>query len=171
MAPELETERVRMRAWQNADFEPFAAFCSDEESARFIGGVCPRDDAWRRIAAIVGHWALRGYGFWALEDKASGRFAGYAGLWFPEGWPEPEVGWGLLREFQGRGLVTEAAERARAFAYEELGWPTAISCIANENVASIRVAERLGAQREKQIELRGWEVAIYRHPSPSQLID
>jgi RimJ/RimL family protein N-acetyltransferase len=169
MAPELETDRLRMRVWRDADAGPWAEFCANEATAKFVGGRCGPDDAWRRMATYVGHWALRGYGIWALEERSSGRFIGYSGLWNPLGWPEPEINWGLLAEFHGRGYATEAARRVREFAYRELGWTTVVSCIADENTLSKRVAERLGAVFERTIELRGWAVGIYRHPSPATL--
>ena len=169
MVPVLETQRLRMRAWREEDIEPFAEFCANEKTARYVGGSCGRNDAWRRMAMFVGHWMLRSYGNWALEDKASGQFVGYGGLWNPEGWPEPEVSWGLVKNFHGHGYATEAAGRARAFAYRDLGWPTAVSYIAPENVASKRVAGRLGAVYERAIELRGTSVGVYRHPAPQTL--
>lgn len=169
MVPELETERLRLRRWQTEDIDPYAAFCADEATARFVGGVCARDDAWRRMAAIVGHWTLRGYGAWALEEKTSRRFVGFSGLWNPEGWPEPELIWCLVASAHGSGYATEAAQRARSFAYEELGWTTAVSLIAPENLPSQRVAQRLGAVHERGINLRGHPVGIYRHPRPDQL--
>ena len=129
MVPTLETERLRLRGWREEDHSPFADFCANEATARFMGGPCSREDAWRRIAIQIGHWALRGYGSWVLEEKASGDWVGYSGLWRPDGWPEPEVMWGLAADAQGRGYATEAAQRARVFAYGELGWTTAISCI------------------------------------------
>jgi RimJ/RimL family protein N-acetyltransferase len=162
--PVLETERLRLRAWREEDHNPYADFCANEATAGFMGGVCSREDAWRRMAVFLGHWHLRGYGNWVLEDKASGDWVGYSGLWRPDGWPEPEVMWGLAVDAQGRGYATEAAQRARAFAYDELGWTTVISCIAPENLPSQRVAQRLGAKREGAIELRGSTVGIYRHP-------
>ena len=160
-----------MRGWSEADFARYADMRADEDTSHFIGGVMARDDAWRNMATIVGHWALRGYGFWALEDKASGLFAGWAGLWNPEGWPEREIGYGLHRDFQGKGLVTEAALKVRSHAYDTLGWDTLVSCIALENKASIRVAERLGAQLESETNLRGHRVGIFRHPSARELIN
>lgn len=169
MIPELRTERLLMRGWRNDDFDAFAGFCADEETARYVGGAVDREEAWRRMAAMIGHWSLRGYGFWALQDLQGGGFAGYCGLWFPEGWPEPEIGWGLLRDFHGRGLALEAAERSRAYAYDTLGWTTAVSCVALENSASRKLAERLGAIVERTLENRGWTVALYRHPAPSEL--
>jgi RimJ/RimL family protein N-acetyltransferase len=166
-APVLETERLRMRGWREEDLAPLAAFSADEEATRFLGGPSGTDAAWRHMATLIGHWVLRGYGMWALEDRLSGRWIGYCGLWNPHGWPEREIGWGLAGSARGRGLATEAARRARDFAYQELGWTTVISCIAPDNVASQRVAQRLGATLERSIELMGHAVAVYRHPAPS----
>jgi RimJ/RimL family protein N-acetyltransferase len=167
--PVLETERLRLRGWREEDLPAFAAFWADESTARFVGGSCSRGDAWRRMAAQVGHWVLRGYGMWAVEDKATGHLAGYCGPWNPEGWPEAEIGWGLLKAFHGRGYATEAARRARDFAYGELGWPTVVSYIAAENAASQRVAARLGAMFEGPGELQGHPVGVYRHPPANAL--
>ena len=167
--PVLETERLRLREWREEDLNAFAAFWADPATADFLGGTCARDGAWRRMALQVGRWMLRGYGRWAIEEKASGSFAGYCGPWNPEGWPEPEIGWGLVKAYHGRGYATEAALRARNFAYRELGWPTAVSYIAADNAASRRVAERLGASFERSIELRGYPLGLYRHPAPSAL--
>lgn len=166
---ELETERLRLRQWREEDIGPYAEFCASQATARFVGGVCGRDDAWRRMAMFLGHWQLRGYGNWVIEDKASGAFAGYGGLWNPLGWPEPEIMWGLLPRFHGQGYATEAARAVRRHAYDVLGWATAVSYIAPENFPSQRVAQRLGATFEQSIELRGSTVSVYRHPSPASL--
>ncbi|MBX2806220.1 MAG: GNAT family N-acetyltransferase [Hyphomicrobiales bacterium] len=166
---ELETERLKLRGWRESDLGPLAAFYADEESARFLGGVRERDIVWRALAAYVGHWGLRGYGFWALEEKTTGDFAGWCGLWFPEGWPEPEIGWGLMPAARGKGYATEAARRARQFAYGELGWTTAISFIDAKNNASRAVAERLGARPDGEMELFGNPAIIFRHPAPNEI--
>jgi RimJ/RimL family protein N-acetyltransferase len=121
------------------------------------------------MAMYLGHWVLRGYGLWALQDKASGQWAGWCGPWNPEGWPEQEISWALAKSFHGRGYATEAALRARDFAYRELGWPTAVSYIAAENTPSQRVAARLGATFEGPGQLREKPVGVYRHPGPSAL--
>ena len=150
---ELETERLRLRSWRNEDFEHFAAYYDDENLARYIGGTCDRATAWRRFAAIVGHWQLRGYGPWAVEEKTSGAFVGGVGLWFPEGWPELEVGYWLVAAMQGKGYASEALMRSKSYAFDELGAETLVSYIHPENLASIRVAERAGAPCEATIEL------------------
>jgi RimJ/RimL family protein N-acetyltransferase len=139
------------------------------DEARYIGGVHTRDDAWRRMASYVGHWALRGYGHWVLEEKTSGAFVGWAGLWSPEGFPGREVAWTIVSAMRGRGLAQEAGRRARAFAYETLGWESVISLTHVDNAPSIRVAERLGATFERIVSFRGSDCAIYRHPSARTL--
>jgi RimJ/RimL family protein N-acetyltransferase len=118
------------------------------------------------MAAFAGHWSLRGYGFWALEEKGTGQFVGYSGLSFPEGWPEPEVGWGLLKTAQGKGFATEASLRAREYGYSTIGFKTLISFIDLRNVASRAVAERMGAKYERTAMLFGSEAGIFRHPPP-----
>ena len=109
--PCFESARLRLRPFTEADFEPMAAFFASPVSASY-GGPCDRVDAWRKFAVYSGHWALRGYGPWALEDKASGVYVGLAGLWFPEGWIEPEITWALVPGQHGKGYATEAAQRA-----------------------------------------------------------
>lgn len=169
--PRLETARLVMREYRQADFDAFAAFYETDRS-RFIGGPMSREMAWRGLATHLGHWALRGYGFWAVEEKATGAFAGHVGLWFPEGWAEPEVGWVMMGHAEGRGIAQEAAVAARAYAYGPLGWTTAISAIDPGNTRSIRLAERLGCRMEGMFtHVRLGPMQIWRHPAPSDLED
>jgi RimJ/RimL family protein N-acetyltransferase len=162
--PVLETERLIMREARESDLDALAEFYADEELSKFVGGPLNRDDTWRRIALGLGHWHLRGFGNWSLEEKSTGDFVGWCGLWNPEGFPEREVGWGLTKKKHGRGFATEAALKARDYAYRTLGWETAISLIAFGNDRSVRVAERLGAVFESVTQFRGLRCAIYRHP-------
>jgi len=167
--PVLETERLLLREGRESDFEVLAAFYADERASKFVGGPLTRAEAWGRVAFNRGHWALRGFGNWALEEKATGAYVGWSGLWFPEGFPAREVGWGLMPAKRGRGYATEAALRARAYAYEALGWETAISLIAQDNAPSLRVAVRLGATFERMAQHENLEFAVYRHPSARSL--
>jgi RimJ/RimL family protein N-acetyltransferase len=167
--PVIETARLRLRGWRESDLDSFAAFWADAQTAYFVGGAKSREESWRALAMQLGHWSLRGYGLFALEEKASGAFAGWCGPYAPEGWPEPEIGWALAKPFHGRGYATEAARAARDFAYASLGWSTAISLIDPDNRPSLRVAERLGARRCGAFHLRGVDVDVYRHPGPQSL--
>ena len=164
---ELETKHLLLRQWRATDFEAYAAYHADEDLARYVGGRSDRERSWRRLAALIGHWSLRGYGYWAVEEKLTGSFVGCVGLWFSEGWPELELGYWLVREMHGKGYATEAAARSRDCAFEQLGARTLVSYIHPDNEPSKRVAERLGARPEEIIELLDhgphW---VYRYPSP-----
>ena len=163
VVPHRETDRLLLRDWRETDIDGLADLYADAD-ARFLGGPCGRSDAWRWMAMFIGHWTLRGYGFWAIEDKATGRFAGHCGIWDPLGWPERELGWGLVPGLRGHGYATEAAGAARAMAYDRFGWTTLVSYIVPENNPSRRVAERLGATLETTVELQGRTTNVFRHP-------
>ncbi len=167
MLRERQTERLLLRQWTGRDFEPLADYYAREETARYVGGVSDRDQAWRRLAMLIGHWALRGFGYWALEEKETGRFAGSVGLWRSEGWPDLELGYWLVPAAHGKGYATEAGAEARDAAFAELGAETLVSYIHPDNEPSKRVAERLGARFEEVIELlTHGPHCVYRYPRP-----
>jgi RimJ/RimL family protein N-acetyltransferase len=100
--------------------------------------------AWQSFSATVGHWHLRGFGQFAVIERASGEFVGRVGPWHPEGWLDFEIGWTLRTASWGRGYATEAAARSIEHAFTDLNRTHVISLIHPENARSIRVAERLG---------------------------
>lgn len=164
---QIESERLVYRQWRASDIEPYSAFFANPEQAKYVGGHCDRNQAWRKLTSCVGHWQLRGYGFWAIEEKSTGHFAGCVGPWLPEGWPELEVGYWIMPEMQGKGYATEAVVRSRQAAYQHLGAATLVSYIHPDNHASKRVAQRAGASYEKTIELCTFGAhEVFRHPSP-----
>lgn len=166
----IETGRLLLRQFTQADFETYVAYYNDEATAKYVGGKLSRAQAWRHMASILGHWVLKGFGLWAVEEKSTGDFIGCIGLWEPEGWPELEVGYWLTERAQGHGYACEAALRARDFAYQELGATTLVSYIHPDNVPSIRLAERMGATLEETIELLDFGAHhVYRHPHPRTL--
>lgn len=168
-APEICTERLRLRQWRETDFESFFRLFGDEELARYMGGHGDKSYCWGRMAGFAGNWALAGHGFYAIEEKATGAFLGLCGVVRRFDLDTPELGWGILREGQGKGYVTEAARAVRRHVYEDLGWRGLVSCISPENTASIRLAERLGARFERDLTERSYPCRLYRHPSPDQL--
>ena len=142
----IETPRLILRPPQAEDFEGFCELMADEASARFIGGVQPREVVWRTMCMMTGAWTIRGFSMFSIIEKASGRWIGRLGPWQPEGWPGTEVGWGLLTSAQGKGYAIEGASAAMDYAVDILGWSEIIHCIDAENAPSIKVAERLGSR-------------------------
>lgn len=158
----LETERLILRMWREDDFEPYAELCAVPEVMRYIGGKpYSRLEAWRHMAYLIGHWHLRGYGHWAVEEKASGDFLGRIGFLNPAGWPAFEIGWTLGRQYWGKGYASEGARCALEYAFDTLDKEHVISLIHPENQGSIRVAERLGEKPEGKTEVLGIPVIIY----------
>src|SRR5262249_35970647 len=131
----LETERLVLRQFRESDLDAYAEMVGDAEVMRFIGSGVPltRSEAWRNMAMMLGHWQLRGYGLWAVEERSGGELVGRVGYWEPEGWPGFEAGWMLRRAYWGRGFATEAARAALAHAFTAMGRTHVISLIRPEN--------------------------------------
>lgn len=162
--PILETERLVLRAPHWADFEAYAAFCASERSAP-LGGPYTRSAAFTRLSALIGHWHLRGYGRWMITDRKTGAPLGVTGCLYPEGWPEPEIAWSVFDDAEGKGIAQEAATAARKYAYDNLGWRTAISCVDPANTRSVALAQRLGCREDGTFEHAEYgTLHIWRHP-------
>lgn len=154
MIPQLETERLLLRGFRADDFEAWASFLADPEVVKYLWGVPqPRIDSWRQMATTLGHWALRGYGMWAVERKSDHAFIGRVGMLNPEGWPGLELGWTLGRPYWGKGYATEAAAISMRYAFLTQPVDRIISCIDPENKASQAVARRLGESKGAPQEL------------------
>ncbi|MEW6207078.1 MAG: GNAT family N-acetyltransferase [Acidobacteriota bacterium] len=165
---QLETTCLLLRQFTQSDFDSYAEMCADKEVMRYIGEgrALSRAEAWRNMAGILGHWQLRGYGLWAIEEKESGLLVGRAGFFNPEDWPGFELGWLLGRPFWGKGFATEAARAALQFAFTQLDQPRVISLIRPGNLRSIRVAERLGEKYETTVYLSGAEAFLFSVTAP-----
>jgi RimJ/RimL family protein N-acetyltransferase len=161
--PEVETERLLMRGWRDSDIEAWAEVVADDELMRSLGleGSRSLGDAWRDMAALAGHWALKGYGHWALELRATGELVGRTGLYHPPDWPGLEVGWTVARPHWGKGYAGEAARASMDWARAELGADHLISLIADDNRRSQRVAEKLGMSQEGRAQVRGHDLRVY----------
>jgi RimJ/RimL family protein N-acetyltransferase len=143
---QIETSRLVLRVPRLADLDAFAAMMADQETARFIGGVASRELTWRALMTMIGAWHATGVSMFSVVEKATGRWVGRLGPWMPESWPGAEVGWGIVRECWGLGYATEGATAAMDFAFDRLAWTDIIHSIAPDNVASQRVAVRLGSR-------------------------
>lgn len=162
IVPVLETERLILREFREDDFPVYERLSADPSVMRYLGGkTFNQAEAWRHMAFMVGHWTLRGYGYFALEEKESGQFIGRAGFIYPTGWPGFELGWTVAPTHQRRGFAFEVAQRLLKYAFEDLDKSHVISLIHRDNTPSRRVAEKLGETVEGETEVLGMPVLIY----------
>ena len=149
--PTIETSRLILRRHRPEDLAARIAMTNDEEVVRHIGGETQdSEDNWDRILRYNGHWALFGWGIFAIEEKSTGAFVGEAGFAdFHRGLgrdfdPHPEGAWVLASKAYGRGYATEAMQAAIRWREERFGPTRMVALIAHENEASLRVAMKLG---------------------------
>ena len=160
----LETERLIFRQWKHSDYDAFASFYAVEENARFVGGIKTPEASWRLMATYIGHYELNGYSYLAIDEKDTGTLIGTVGLWNSDPWPEPELGYWLLPNAQGKGYGVEAGLAVKAFALDTLKLKTLVSYIDPTNIPSKKLAERLGGTFDKTIELLDFGAhEVYRY--------
>lgn len=166
--PVLTTARLTLRAPAAQDWPAWRSFALSPRAA--LLGPCDAFSAWHALGHAIGHWVLRGFGWFALTRRGADHAAiGLAGPWRPETWPEPELGWALFRpEDEGRGLATEAVAAVRDFAFGTLHWTTAVSYIDAANLRSQALAQRLGARLDPDAARLpvAPEAQVWRHPAP-----
>lgn len=164
--PTIETARLRMRAFREDDFEQYAVIMADPEVTRYLGdgNALSRAEAWRQMAMILGHWQLRGYGLWAVEEKETGVLLGRIGCFYPEGFPRFEVGYTLGRHAWGKGYASEGAAAALHYARTVLKRTGVTSVIKEGNVRSAAVASRLGATHVDTVPFYNATAWIYQYP-------
>jgi RimJ/RimL family protein N-acetyltransferase len=168
-APTLETARLRLRGFSEADLDPWAAVMADEAVMRHLGGTPQsREESWRRLLGGAGAWALLGYGYWAVERRADGALVGMAGFadFKREMQPSieglPEAGWIFAPAGQGQGLATEAVGAALDWADGTLPAREIAAIIAPDNAASIRVAEKSGFTGREEAQYKGEPILLFR---------
>lgn len=150
--PTLQTQRLILRPYRLEDFEPFAAMWADPQVVRHIGGKpFTRQESWAKFLQRVGHWPLFGFGSWVIEDK-NARFIGEIGfgLYKRDMEPQhdmPELGYVLTTHAHGKGYASEAGREVLEWADSHLDHPVTACLIDDDNLASQRVAEKLGYRK------------------------
>jgi RimJ/RimL family protein N-acetyltransferase len=159
--PVIETARLRLRAHRAGDLDDCAAMWADPAVTRHIGGKpATRQETWTKLLRYAGLWALLGYGYWALEERATGRLVGELG--FADFGRDlasfsgcPEIGWALASHAHGKGYATEAVRAAVAWGDGAFGSVRTVCMISTANLASIRVAEKCGYREFARIDFHG----------------
>ena len=172
-APVIETQRLRLRGHRVEDFADCAAMWADPEVVRYIGGrPFSAEESWSKILRYAGLWPLLGYGYWAIEEKASGRFVGEAGFAdfrreiVPSLDGMPEAGWVLAPWSHAKGFATEAMRAALAWGDRNLGVAETVCIILPEHTASIRVAGKCGYEQAGMATYKGHHTSLFRRPTP-----
>jgi RimJ/RimL family protein N-acetyltransferase len=167
--PVLATERLVLRGFRESDLDAYAALQADAEVMRHLGTGAgagrprTREESWTAMALLMGQWALKGYGSFALEERASGRLIGRAGILHLAGWPEPELAYALAREAWGRGYAFEACRAILPWAFRATAAERIVSYVSPRNARSLRLLARLGAVREGMAELLGTPCELWVH--------
>ena len=111
-----------------------------------------RAEEWRSAASMLGHWQIRGFGFFTVLEKESGKWVGRVGPWMPEGWPGLECGWSIRSDHRGKGYAPEAAIAAVRWTFDQFpDLPRIISVIDPSNVNSQAVARKIGEEKTDEI--------------------
>lgn len=163
----VETDRLMLRVLRLDDFPEYAAVAADPETFRYSQRAgMTSDESWTRLLRHAGHWALMGYGLFGIEEKASGRFVGEAGLGDfrrglgPEFDRAPEAAWTIARWAQGRGYATEAAAAAHRWMETRFATTRTVCIIHAANAASLSVARKLGYRRFAERRYRGYRALL-----------
>lgn len=164
LVPVVETDRLRLRGPKLLDYPAYeAVFVS--ERARHMGGPFTAEEAFSDFAQAVAGWVLRGAGAWTITAKGDDAALGWVYLWYEFGDPEPELGWVLTPEAEGKGYATEAARAVHPLALAQFGSGGVVSYIDAANPRSSRIALALGARRDPvaEVALCDPDLHVYRH--------
>jgi RimJ/RimL family protein N-acetyltransferase len=150
--PQIETQRLLLRPWREADREPWAAMNADPRVRQFFPGLLDRERSDASIDLFMERLARDGFTFWAMEEKATGAFVGFTGLsrvdFEAPFTPCVEVGWRLAHAFWKRGLASEAALASLDFGFDRQHLPEIVAFTTSRNLRSRRVMERIGMRRD-----------------------
>jgi RimJ/RimL family protein N-acetyltransferase len=167
----LETERLRLRPQTAEDLENCAAMWSSLRVVQYIAGrPLNREESWSRLLRNVGHWAMMGWGPWAVEDKASGEYYGEVGLFDlkremqPNFGELPEMGWVLAPAAHGKGIATEAGREVLRWADGYFDLRGTGCMIDTDNEASIKVANKLGFRQVRVASFREKPILVFERP-------
>lgn len=167
----ITTDRLVLRSPTEADLADMLTLWSDARVLRHIGRPATREEVWARLLKYAGHWSLFGFGYWMVRDAANGRFLGEAGVAFQqrsEGGGDPEAGWALSFDAQGKGYASEALGALLAWGDMTFAWPRITCLIGADNAASLRLADRHCFRRCGEVMLAGEPIGLFERRGPDR---
>jgi ribosomal-protein-alanine N-acetyltransferase len=156
----IETERLVLRPFKPEDLDELVQLRADPLVMRYIGDQS-REKVEQRLQYYISHYEPHGFGMWAVIDKGTRAMVGWCGLVFLDETPEVEVGYGVARDYWGRGLMTEAARASLRYGFERAGLERIVAVAMPENTASRRIMEKLGMRYEKNVFHYGHDLVYY----------
>ena len=171
IAPVLETSRLRLRGFRAEDFANWFAFSRVPAYYRYFGNEpMPEEEVWKLLLRSAGHWVIMGFGFWAVEEKASGRFVGAVGFLHllraiePPLGDAPEIGWVLDPTRHGQGYASEAVEAVLTWGENHFGPVRTVCIIHPENEPSLRLAAKFGYREYARATYHGEPIVLLERP-------
>lgn len=160
----VSTERLTLRPATDADVDTLHRIWTDPGVRRYLWDdkVIEREVAAEVVAASIADWRERGYGLWVVEDRDGNAPIGFVGFRSSEEDPRPELLFGFLPTHWHRGIATEAAKAALAFAFDTLDCEEVWGATDPPNEASVRVMERAGMTFERRATLNGLDTVFFR---------
>jgi ribosomal-protein-alanine N-acetyltransferase len=156
----IETERLILRRFTPDDLDELVGLRADPQVMRYIGDQS-REKVSQRLQYYISHYEPHGFGMWAVVDKNTGKMIGWCGLIYLDETPEVEIGYGVARDYWGRGLMTEAARACLRYGFESVGLERIVAVAMPENTASRRIMEKLGMRYEKMAHHYGHDLVYY----------
>ena len=149
--PVIETERLLMRTYAEADLATLYLMVSDPEIRRFFpeGPDIKREDVLKSLPKRTAFWRENGFGQFGVFEKGTGKMAGYCGLKYLDRTEEVEIYYGFFRDAWGKGYATESATAVLRFGFRETALERIVGVTHTENYASQKVLEKIGLKREK----------------------
>ncbi len=165
--PILKTERLVLRGRTETDFDAYAAMWDEPTVWRFtLGSAVSREDHWRRFLGLIGHWTLRGYGYWVVADRATGAYLGEVGFsdFHRETEPSiegaPDAGWMFRTSAQRKGYAAEATAAAHDWWDAAMSGARLAALIHPDNAPSMKLAARFGYAELGRGIYRGLETVV-----------
>ncbi|WP_253183374.1 GNAT family N-acetyltransferase [Sphingobium phenoxybenzoativorans] len=152
----IETPRLLLRGWREADVEPWQAMCSDPEVMRHLGPPMTMDEAQAYVARMQAMQADHGHCFWALEHRSTSTFLGFCGV-KPGAAGTPivdrvEIGWRMARPWWGAGYAREAAQASIDWVWANLDAQSIWAITTHDNRRSRGLMTRLGMARREDLD-------------------